>query len=212
MGDLFHESTSFEEINAVFSVMADNDQHIFIVLTKRPQRMVEFYWWKQQAHGIPWEPSENVWMGVTAENQQEANNRLHHLNNITAAVKFVSIEPMLSPISFETALGHTLKWQAGGLKNCLSWVIVGGETGHNARPMRPDWVRSVREQCKNAGMPFFFKQWGEWLPTKFGGQGSAEFNWCEENQPFQWMCKVGRKQAGNLIDGERFEEYPEVKS
>ncbi|MCY1720200.1 phage Gp37/Gp68 family protein [Prolixibacteraceae bacterium Z1-6] len=208
MGDLFHEGHLFEWINAVFSVMADNDQHIFIVLTKRPQRMVEFYWWKQQEHGIPWEPSENVWMGVTAENQQEANNRLHHLNNIPAAVKFVSIEPMLSPISFETALGHTLKWHAGGLKNCLSWVIVGGETSHNARPMHPYWVRSLASQCKTANVPFFFKQWGEWKP-----EGTIiNYNFLnpkrEKVAGTDVMVKVGRKQAGNLLDGVQYEEYP----
>ncbi len=227
MGDLFHGSASFEEINAVFSVMADNDQHIYIVLTKRPQRMVEFFEWKAREHGVLWQPKDNVWVGVTAENQKTANQRLPYLNCIYAAVKFVSIEPMLSAISFETALGNTLKWHAGGLKNCLSWVIVGGESGHNARPMHPFWIDKIYNQCKNDGIPFFFKQWGEYRYSNNKDSAPAKnWKWVSESghiekstltEPFEkekehhaLMIKVGRKQAGNLLDGEVYQQYPKL--
>jgi protein gp37 len=215
MGDLFHESTSFDAIEAVFSVMADCDRHIFIVLTKRPERMFEFYNWKS-SFGIPWIPSKNVWMGVTAENQLQANNRIQYLNCIYAAVKFVSIEPMLSEISLHEALGESLKYHAGGLKNCLSWVICGGESGHNARPVHPDWVLYLRNQCMAAGIPFFFKQWGELLPScqDTTGEHSAKrikmFKSPHNPNKMNIYYKVGKHRSGNLLDGEKYEEYPNI--
>lgn len=209
MGDLFHETVSFETINAVFSVMADCSRHIFIVLTKRPERMLEFYNWKS-SFGIPWIPSSNVWVGVTAENQYEAINRIAFLNIVYAAVKFVSIEPMLSAVDLNDTLQHSLKSHAGGLKNCLSWVICGGESGHNARPVHPDWVRSLRDQCQAAGVPFFFKQWGEYKP--FGttdGRQIMPFPYMKYNtETKEGFIKVGKHRSGNLLDGKKYEQYP----
>jgi protein gp37 len=166
MSDLFHEDVPFEFISSVFSVMSDCDQHIFQVLTKRPKRMLDFYHWKYRQFGVPWRPSDNVWIGVSVENQETANERIHHIKYINASVKFLSCEPLLGPIDFEKAIGDSLKWHIGGLKNCISWVIVGGESGPNARPMHPDWARSLRDQCAAAGVSFFFKQWGEWAPVE----------------------------------------------
>lgn len=210
MGDLFHETVSFETIDAVFSVMADCDRHIFIVLTKRPQRMFEFYQWKAGQQRIPWQPSDNVWMGVTAENQQQADIRIPYLNNIYASVKFVSIEPMLEAIRLNRALDNTLKWQHGGLKNCLSWVICGGESGHHARPVHPDWVRRLRDDCMYAGVPFFFKQWGEWMPE--GTIKNYKFlnPKKEVTAGIDVMVKVGKHRSGNVLDRRKWEEYPEV--
>lgn len=208
MGDLFFEEVPFRTIYDVYLTIQKCPQHIFIILTKRPERMLEFYTNYAQIHDF----IDNIWIGVTAENQETANERIHYLNNIPAAVKFVSIEPMLSAIDFEEALGETLKWHAGGLKNCLSWIICGGESGSGARPMHPDWVRSLRDQCQKARVPFFFKQWGEWMPTIYGGQGTSEFNWCEKGESFQWMCRVGRKESGNLLDGVKYEEYPSLET
>jgi protein gp37 len=211
MGDLFHESASFQQISAVFSVMADCDQHIFIVLTKRPERLVQFAEWKSWANdvqNIPWRPSANVWLGVTAENQEQAMIRIPYLISIPAAVKFVSIEPMLSQVDLDDTLQYTLKHHAGGLKNCLSWVICGGESGHNARPLHPDWVRSLRNQCQDSGAPFFFKQWGEWMP-----HGTIRnYNFLnpkkEKVAGVDVMVKVGKHRSGNLLDGVKYEEYP----
>ncbi len=257
MGDLFHEDTSFEEINAVFSVMSDNDQHVYIVLTKRPQRIIDFYNWKS-SFGVPWVPKNNVWMGVTAENQQTANERIPKLLKIPAAVRFVSVEPMLGPVDLEIISakywgneykkgfeGINLGVLQGG-KNTktpwhINWVICGGESGPGARPMHPDWARSLRDQCQAAGVPFFFKQWGEWLPWELDAQppfiksqngqtidsnginiyntetGKTNPKWDDglwtvpENLSPCCFEKVGRKAAGNLLDGVKHEEYPQTK-
>lgn len=212
MSDLFHEQTDFEKISAVFSVMSDLDQHIFIVLTKRPERMLEFYQWKQEQFGvdIEWRPSSNVWIGVTAENQEQANKRIPVLNHIWAAVKFVSIEPMLGPIDFGAALGDTLKYHAGGLKNCLSWVICGGETGPKARPMHPDWVRSVRDQCKSANVPFFFKSWGTWCPEGTIKNYSFLNPSKEKVMGVEVMTKKPVVRNHDTLDGQQHQEWPKI--
>jgi protein gp37 len=212
MGDLFHETVRFEAIRLIFQEMSRHRQHIFIVLTKRPERMVEFYDWKKSEHGISWQPSQNIWMGVTAENQEQAINRIPFLNFFSASVKFVSIEPMLEEIHLNEALGSTLKWHGGGLKNCLSWVICGGESSHNARPMHPDWVRRLRDDCMYANVPFFFKQWGEWMP-----QGTMKnYNFLNPKKEIvagtDVLVKVGKHKSGNLLDGEQHQQYPEIET
>lgn len=191
MSDLFHEAVSFDFIDEVFAVMMCCPQHIFQILTKRPKRMLEWFSWKNtiwknegmqgperiryQAYhswgknidydsGNYW-PLKNVWIGVSCEDQKNANDRIHYLNMVPAAVKFISCEPLLGAIDFEKAIGDSLKWHAGGLKNCIGWVIAGGESGPHARPMHPDWVRSLHDQCAANNIPFFFKQWGEWAPV-----------------------------------------------
>jgi len=224
MGDLFHENTSFEDINAVFSVMSDCDQHIYIVLTKRAKRMVEFFEWKKKQHGINWQPKNNVWLGVTTENQETANERIPYLIKIPAAVKFVSVEPMLShvDISFirsSKCSGYTpLQSHPISSPNrpFINWVICGGESGPGSRPMHPDWVRSLRYQCKEAEVPFFFKQWGEWMPMDqvndeqfFASKESKEVGYGYTSNT---VFKVGKKAAGNLLDGERWEQYPEPET
>jgi protein gp37 len=167
MSDMFHDSVSFEFIDSVFDTMDAALWHKFQILTKRPERMIQFFEWKAAGNGFkfPEWPLPNVWIGVSVEDQKAADERIQYLNLIPAAVKFLSCEPLIGPVNFEQAIGDSLKWHAGGLKNCISWVIVGGESGPGARPMHPDWVRSIRDQCKDAGVPFFFKQWGEWYTT-----------------------------------------------
>lgn len=221
MGDLFHESADFSYIDLVFSAMSDYDQHIYILLTKRPENMLKFWQWKREQHGIDWHPKDNVWIGVTAENQEQANKRIPILLQIPASKHFVSIEPMLGPVD--------LNWINDEKSNCidsltigsithdnlvldekLDWVICGGETGHKARPMHPDWARSLRDQCKAAGTPYFFKQWGEWAPahdlqcSELGYKGKKWFNFDPETS----VCMVGRKAAGNLLDGQQHHEWP----
>lgn len=210
MGDLFHESTSFDAIEAVFSVMADCDQHIYIVLTKRPKRMLEFYNWKS-SFGIPWQPKDNVWMGVSAENQAQADIRIPYLKSIYAAVKLVSVEPMLGPVNLVN-LNNGATDAFNPADAGINWVICGGESGHNARPMHPDWVRSLRNQCQAAGVPFFFKQWGEWKPM-----GTTEdlqilpFGQYNTESKFGFI-KTGKLKSGNLLDGKKHEEYPSFDS
>lgn len=216
MGDLFHKSVENEFIAAVFGVMAANPQHIFLILTKRPDRMLEwfriiqkqedgpslecaFQAWNDEAinhpegfsgpihrHGpapdAPW-PLPNVHIGVTAENQSRADERIPVLLQIPAAKRFVSCEPLLGPINFDSNLGGT-RW-IGGQRGCgathshstghdgcrqphhhhddrcnhgLNQVIVGAETGPGKRAMELDWARSLRDQCQITNTPFFFKK------------------------------------------------------
>lgn len=138
MSDLFHEKIPLSFIKEVFDVMAEADRHVFQVLTKRSRRMAEL------AGELTW--PKNVWMGVTVESQKYTH-RISDLLKVPAHVRFLSVEPMLSPISFTS------------LKN-IDWVIVGGESGPGCRDMEAEWVRLVRAQCLTSRVPFFFKQWG----------------------------------------------------
>lgn len=168
MSDLFHEDLPFEFIDKVFMVMALCKQHTFQILTKRPERMVEYF------SNHPAEilkpgflPLSNVWLGVSVEDQVTADERIPLLLQVPAAVRFLSCEPLLGPINIYEYLWKGEMSEDGLSKTFthhLHWVICGGESGPKARPMHPDWARSLRNQCQAAGVPFFFKQWGEYLP------------------------------------------------
>jgi protein gp37 len=153
MGDLFHESVPFEWINKVFEVVENAKQHTFQILTKRPDIMYKY----MQRYGVG-EMPDNIWLGVTAENQEQANKRIPILLKIHAKIRFVSVEPMLSNV--DLSLWFISGYTEPPYNDVIDWVICGGETGHKAKPMHPNWVRSLRYQCKNADVPFFFKQWG----------------------------------------------------
>jgi len=172
LSDLFHEDIPFDFIDRVFAVMALTPQHTYQILTKRPGRMREFVLrlWKdisliqrvarEMGHTFMFEglsllawPLSNVWLGVTAENQHFADERIPLLLQTPAAVRFVSYEPALSELKLRW------DWVSGGKpKPKLDWIIAGGESGPGARPMHPEWARSVLEQCQAAGVPFFMKQ------------------------------------------------------
>lgn len=142
MGDLFHEDVSDEFVARVFSTMGEAHNHTFQVLTKRVGRMVHFttqHWNLNR---------QNIWYGVSAEDQMYYGDRTECLGDIPSSVSFVSLEPLLGPIDITTATVMP------------DWVIVGGESGPRARPCEPDWVRSIRDQCQKLGIPFFFKGWG----------------------------------------------------
>lgn len=138
MSDLFHEEVPFHFIEAIFSTMKKASWHTFQVLTKRAENLSTL------ASHLNWPP--NVWMGVTVESH-EFVSRIDHLRYIPAAIRFLSLEPLLSPISNIN------------LQN-IDWVIVGGESGPGSRPIEVSWVESIHEQCTMANVPFFFKQWG----------------------------------------------------
>ena len=138
MSDLFHKEIPLEFIQKVFKVMNDNPQHVFQVLTKRAERLLELH------AELKW--THNIWMGVSVENAKE-KHRIDDLRKINARVKFLSLEPLLAD------LGEL------DLEN-IDWVIVGGESGHKPRPMDADWVLDIQEQCKIKNVAFFFKQWG----------------------------------------------------
>lgn len=151
MSDLFHEEVPDAFIRGVFATMRDAAQHTFQVLTKRPERAAHL------SPSLPW--PENVWMGTSVENQRWTS-RIEALRQIPAQVRFLSCEPLLGPLALDLEGIH--------------WVIVGGESGPRARRMRPEWAHAVRLQCHEAGVPFFFKQWGAWNEAgKRVGKGKA---------------------------------------
>jgi len=158
MSDLFHEAVPYEFVRQVFDAMCAAPQHRFQVLTKRADRLASL------AARLPW--PDNVWMGVSVESDRYVS-RLDQLRSTPARVKFVSLEPLLSALPNLDLSG-------------LDWAIVGGESGPNARPMRPEWVRDIRRRCRTHGVAFFFKQWGG----------------------------VQKARAGRLLDGREYNEMP----
>jgi protein gp37 len=217
MGDIFHENVSSVGRMKVFKEIKNNPRHTFLLLTKRPEEArswLESYFFRlNRVDHLP-----NVWLGVTAENQEQADKRIPVLLQITAEKRFVSIEPMLGPINLKQVWA---KMASGGkyLMDCLNtpprldWVILGGETGPGARPMHPDWARKVRDQCQAANVPFFFKQWGEWLSHHDMGTLSGN---CEQKIMFSpsktCMYRVGKKASGRELDGRTWDQYPEVSA
>jgi protein gp37 len=197
MGDLFHESVPFAWLNRLFITMAANPRHTFMLLTKRPEIAVEFM-------SIGWRGEcPNIWIGVTAENQAAADERIPILLQIPAAVRFVSVEPMLGPLSLKKWLHPEIEETAGcATVGDINWVICGGESGPGARPMHSDWVRGLRDQCQAAGTPFLFKQWGEWAPNWINDDAGNEI------EGSMWMDRFGKKKAGRLLDGVEHNEFP----
>jgi protein gp37 len=209
--DLFHEDVPESWIFAAYTTIEKCPQHTFLILTKRIHRAAEVL---NKFTGRSW-PLPNVWLGVTAENQQRADERIPILLQIPAAVRFVSVEPMLGPVDIAGHLGFNGPRRMGdGLTYFwvapkLDWVICGGESGHGARPMHPDWVRSLRDLCQAAGVPFFFKQHGEWLHETQGidfHEGHKYYVWPDESMSF----RVGKKAAGRLLDGRTWDDMPEI--
>lgn len=158
MSDLFHTDVPKWYIRQVFAAMVEADHHQFQILTKRSGRLVSL------APTLPW--PEHIWMGVSVENQDYVC-RINHLRRTDARVKFLSLEPLLGPLPQLDLHG-------------IDWVIVGGESGPQARPIEADWVRDIRDQCVVAGVAFLFKQWGG----------------------------VNKKQTGRVLDGRTWDEYP----
>lgn len=273
MSDLFHESVPFEFINKVFAVMVNADKHIFQILTKRPERALEYFnWAMDQKRGITQElwkkllehyytrdicnlssasiyetqrddvqlptstkefrlkkynlPFKNVWIGVSVEDQKTADERIPLLLQIPAAVRFLSCEPLLGSIDIQQYL-HDSNCMisvnpdcctcAPPREICIDWVICGGESGHGARPMHPDWARKLRDDCQAAGVPYFFKQWGEWGIVKSDLVAGANkktmirlnydgtFKPCHEaiynSNGVISMARRGKKYTGRLLDG-----------
>lgn len=160
MSDLFHKDVPLKFIQRVFDVMKDNPQHVFQVLTKRSDLLLEY------SKHLTW--THNIWMGVSVENENVVN-RIDDLRKTKAKVKFLSLEPLIGPLP-------KLKL------NKIDWVIVGGESGRTPRPMEPDWVIDIQEQCKKKNVAFFFKQWGG----------------------------TNKKKAGRLLHGRTWDGMPEI--
>lgn len=251
MGDLFHPSVSFKDIDIVFAAMAIAHWHTFQILTKHPDSMVEWLNYKDKKgrgtaqriknkaalywnhsneitslHSIFAPVLKNVWMGTSVENQKEANNRIAHLQEVSKLgwTTWVSNEPALGSVDWAG-------WEF------INWMVTGGESGPDARPMHPKWAQQSRDFCTANNIPFFFKQWGAWAPvdavdpthdiiyqpgSKMGGlkyehlcineagQSSANANdlsW----QPGEENCivyKFGKHISGRQLDGRTHDEYP----
>ena len=170
----------------------------------------------------------NWHFGVSCEDQKTADERIPLLLQTPAAVRFLSLEPLLGPIDLDSEFDdglHALGCGDSGCDTCsempdggrgIDQVIVGGESGPGARPMNPDWVRSIRDQCVDAGVPFFFKGWGEWTPTYHGNvtqtfRGYPKFEDVPANDgtgTHHRMFRLGKKAAGRLLDGRTWDEQP----
>ena len=166
MSDLFHPKVTFEFIDRVFEVIAQTPQHTYQILTKRPKTMAQYF----AKRSVP----ENAWMGTSVENQKQGVPRIDVLRQIKCRTRFLSCEPLLEDLGKLNLQG-------------IDWVIVGGESGAKARPMKASWANNIHTQCKEQDVPFFFKQWGAW-----GADGKRR----------------SKKANGRLLAGKIWEEFP----
>lgn len=230
MSDFFHEGVDRWRED-MWRTIYEANQHTYQILTKRPERIPDCL----PSFGKKEWPWPHVHFGVTVENEDNLW-RVEKLMEIPVALRFLSIEPMLGNIDVgqwillgniertaEMLVGRPHKY------GCIHWVIVGGESGPMARPMHPDWVRSIRDQCEKNNVPFFFKQWGEWVPKSQGFKVGQNPRWgtitkdgtfFELTTPWNGhdddgsgeavMVRVGTKEAGCILDGRVWSEMPIV--
>lgn len=230
MSDLFHENVPTDWIARVVGIMARSTRHTFQVLTKRPERMVQvladpnFRDDVQAQVGLSFDadawPLPHVWWGVSVEADRFCS-RVDVIRHMPAAVRWVSAEPLVGPLPSLNLDG-------------IGWVVVGGESGRGAEPMHPEWARDIRDRCVAAGVPFLFKQWGEWAPAPWKVARSDEHlgathavldsappvphelrhkPWSldrADEPPSHWagIRLVGKKAAGRELDGRTWDEYP----
>jgi protein gp37 len=219
MSDLFHDGIPDDYIADVFARMWWAPQHTFQVLTKRHGRMrsimprIEENLRRRESDlslvdcptPLVW-PLPNVWLGVSVEDQKWADIRIPALIDTTAAVRWISAEPLLGPVDLNRTDKDALV--DGG----LDWVVAGGESGAGARPMHPDWARGLRDQCVAAYVPFLFKQWGQWVPpsqmsddTFMRWDAANGTDFCDRDEPVRVSSKAA---AGRRLDERTWDEYP----
>lgn len=170
MSDLFHEDISDAFIDKVFSVIEATPQHTYQILTKRSQRLPKYF----KNNKCP----DNVWLGVSVENRQHGIERIDHLRQVKAKIRFLSVEPLLEDVGLLN------------LKN-IHWVIVGGESGPKARPMKSEWAENIRAQAEKSGAAYFFKQWGTW-----GADG----------------VRRSKQANGRTLNGHVYDGYPDIQT
>ncbi len=210
MSDLFHPDVPLDFLAQVWDVMVRTPRHQFQVLTKRPQRVaaalgprgIDFYAVEKP---VPC-PQPNIWLGTSIESDRYTW-RADYLRQTPAAVRFLSLEPLLGPLPSLDLAG-------------IDWVITGGESGPGARPVHPAWVRDIRDRCVEAGVPFFHKQWGEWMPERQGPppNRTAFFSrrFVDPNGQDRYSAgsaavyRVGKKAAGRELDGRTWDQMPAV--
>lgn len=191
MGDLFYEKVTDADIDAVMCRIAWATWHTFLVLTKRTERMQDFF--SRHCYENGGDPLSHLWLGVSVEDQATADERIPLLLDTPAAVRFVSYEPALGPVDFTPYLKNLTGWNI----RALDWLIMGGESGPVARPMDPEWARDTRDQCQAADVPFFFKQWGS----------SVIFDRMREYKDAGY--DFDDHKGGHILDGRVWDEYPQ---
>jgi len=201
MTDLYAAFVPDEWITRIYDVMEQAAHITLIVLTKRPERRREFLTKRYAGR----QPAPNIWELVSAGTQSEADRLIPELLQTPAAVRGISAEPLLGPIAISQWLTACVRepLEDGTFLHSdgLEWVIVGGEGGPDARPMDPDWARSLRDQCQAAGVPFFFKQWGEWAPV-------TKLDYAAGQRADLGFARLGKKRSGRLLDGREWNEFP----
>ena len=198
MADVFEHRAELEPVRErLWRLIADTPGLDWLLLTKRPERIMKAVPW-----GDLW--PANVWAGVTAENQKWAEKRIPLLLELPAAVRFLSCEPLVGALDLR-------QWTAKPQR--IDWVIAGGESGHKARPMNPEWARNLRDQCSKAGIAFHFKQWGHWRPdyakASAGRQRVAVTD--SHGRPVT-LVRLGKHAAGRDLDGRTWDEFPPQRS
>jgi protein gp37 len=215
MGDTFEDHPEIDAARiSLWQAITDRPDVIFMLLTKRPENimaMVPAAW----RDGFP----RNVWIGTSVEDQEAANTRIPELLEVPCHVRWLSCEPLLGPVDLrQMSIGINPFDPSGQVREIgpavrlVQWVIVGGESGTHARPMHPDWARALRDQCAAAQVPFFFKQWGEWLDVgmarffdqRYSGNNAIAFD------PDCTVLRVGKKAAGRLLDGVEHNALPQA--
>lgn len=242
LADVFDNAVDPQWRADLFSLIQKTPYLDWLLLTKRIGNVVPML--EELCHGsdehlslLDMMPLPNVWIGATIVNQEEADRDIPKLLAIPARVRFLSMEPLLGPVSFEGIFASPRNPADGtNALEALDWVIVGGESGPGARPMHPDWARSLRDQCEAAGTAFLFKQWGEWVPRSSCYHRFADGQACADLDPSatRWPCtrltyqggngndlasesdgddaymqRTGKAMAGRLLDGRTWDEFPE---
>ncbi len=230
MSDLFHVNVPFDFILQVFQVMKNTPQHTYLILTKRPERAVEFWsWMKFNLHG--WRCSENVWMGPSCNDQASAEERIPDLLLLDGCLHFLSYEPATGPVDLSrleckdwrvNVLAGYAVHSRGPLSEIFSvkldWVIAGGESGSKAEPSNPDWFRRVRDHCVRTSVPYFFKQYGLWHPANTVTMEPGR-KYQVKRYPVNQMVHRNNREAMvkmndksfNLLDGKVWQQFPEPK-
>ncbi|QEL14743.1 phage Gp37/Gp68 family protein [Limnoglobus roseus] len=214
LADVFDNAVSYEWRERLWRLILDTPHLDWLLLTKRIGNA---------DHMLPLKGTpKNVWLGISVVNQREADRDIPKLLKTEANVRFLSMEPLLGPVDLNrientdgfhaSALTRQVDGNYYEFEKTIDWVIVGGESGKDARPMSPHWARDLRDQCAVAGVPFLFKQWGEWGWWQGGYFGPGKFEATfigDESAPFRaWMTKTGKKIAGRVLDGREWNEFP----
>lgn len=207
LADVFDNEVPPEWRVELFRLIEATPHLDWLLLTKRIGNAKRLYADAYLDSARPW--PQNVWIGATITNQEEADRDIPKLLAVPATRRFLSMEPLLGPVTLDADHLSPVPFYCDDRDAGIDWVIVGGESGPGARPMHPDWARSLRDQCQAAGVPFLFKQWGEWAPDEgFVSLSHPMHEWGEGDAITTRSWRRGKKAAGRLLDGRTWDEVP----